>query len=482
MASHLGPPSSHAPRSRRRFSHHVVRMTRTPSTGLCKDLPLRRHHARGPPARPPRGVLRHTLPRRVRGPSSWFLPTSTASASGRSAGLLHPTADPEVHRVAAPAVPSPPGVVGLERSLRCLALQSLPLPRSRADVATGPCPLAVAGCHPPTSRPCSTRESVASRRRGRLRSARCSPGLPSPGATRRSSLCSLPSPARARLRPRRWLVRQARCPASPPRLAAGVRFVLAARTSGPCRGRRPGASSRRVRRPGLPRRRPFGAPRVQPASPRTSLDRAVVCARGRSLAPRRPVPPDGGPPVRGRPRSALRGRSPVASPGRSPGRAARLHRLATRSPWPGGPHPTPRQRRLRSAPSARRRACFEGRLAVDGSDLSTARPEGRATAASLDRRRRRQGSRTAACFAGGRRRPLRRPPCPRPEGGTARRPRRDRRACSATSPEGSVVAVGTPWVAGLPLGRLAPPVGRVRAPRPSSAPRRDLRTEVRSPP
>lgn len=169
---------------------------------------------------------------------------------------------------------------------------------------------------------------------------------------------------------------------------------------------------------------------VQPASPRASLDRAVVCARGRSLAPRRPVPPGGGPPARGRPRSALRGRSPVASPGRSPGRAARLHRLVT---------PLPVARRTAADASTASSALrsvrpppclLRGQVGRGRERPPPARPEGRATAVSLDRRRRRQGSRTAACFAGGRHRPLRRPRLPSRRGG----PLADRAATAVPAP------------------------------------------------
>jgi len=70
--------------------------------------------------------------------------------------------------------------------------RAFPSRGSRARVAASPCPLAVP--HPAsdgaTSRLCSAGESVASARRCRLAFARCSPGLPCPGAPR--SPCGSP--------------------------------------------------------------------------------------------------------------------------------------------------------------------------------------------------------------------------------------------------------------------------------------------------
>ena len=168
----------HAPRSRRRFVHHVARWFAEHLVGLCKDRLSIDITSGAPQPASPCGALRHTLSGRVRGPSSWFLPTSTVCATGRFAGLLHPAADHEVHRVSAPAVPSRCRVGRSGAFPPMLALQSIPLLRSRAGVTADRCPLAVASCRLLASRPCSTQESVASRCRCRPRFARGSPGLP----------------------------------------------------------------------------------------------------------------------------------------------------------------------------------------------------------------------------------------------------------------------------------------------------------------
>lgn len=59
------------------------------------------------------------------------------------------------------------------------SLQSLPLPRSRAHITAGRCLLAIHWCANTrvTSRPCSTRKSVARERRCRRIRARCSLGI-----------------------------------------------------------------------------------------------------------------------------------------------------------------------------------------------------------------------------------------------------------------------------------------------------------------
>jgi hypothetical protein len=183
------------------------------------------------------------------------------------------------------------------------------------------------GCRLSTSRPCSTLESVASCCRCRPHSARCSPGFPSCEPSACALVCLLaPRPA-PRPRPRRWLAAADTLPclfASLEGVASGSSARHAHRTCARRTARGPCAVRSVVT--GCPDSvSPLGAPCVQPASPRTSLDRAVVVARGRSLAPRRPVPPDGGPPVCGRLRSALRGRAPCP-PGRS-----RLNRAPARA-------------------------------------------------------------------------------------------------------------------------------------------------------
>ena len=132
----------HAPRSRRRFVHHVARWFAEHLVGLCKDRLSIDITSGAPQPASPCGALRHTLSGRVRGPSSWFLPTSTVCATGRFAGLLHPAADHEVHRVSAPAVPSRCRVGRSGAFPPMLALQSIPLLRSRAGVTADRCPLA----------------------------------------------------------------------------------------------------------------------------------------------------------------------------------------------------------------------------------------------------------------------------------------------------------------------------------------------------
>lgn len=78
---------------------------RAPSIGLSKDL--------ASPPFPPRDPLPRTevrfgqpLPAGCLGPTSWFLTTLPVSSPSKSVGLLHPTADHEVHRVSCSAVPS----------------------------------------------------------------------------------------------------------------------------------------------------------------------------------------------------------------------------------------------------------------------------------------------------------------------------------------------------------------------------------------
>jgi hypothetical protein len=145
---------------------------------LSKDPPLHRHHQKSPLPRTEVRFGRSLLPEH-HGPSTWFLPTLTVSSSSDLASLLHLAADHEVHRVSCLAVPP----VGADSGNphRCHTLQSLPLPSSWRRVTTARSPLAVAGCTRPTSRPCSTRESVARPRRCRRVHARCSLGLLFPG-------------------------------------------------------------------------------------------------------------------------------------------------------------------------------------------------------------------------------------------------------------------------------------------------------------
>jgi len=79
------------------------------------------------------------LPRDTHVPPSWALTTLTASSTRPFVGLLHPTADHEVHRVSAAALP------------RRLAFPPMPYPSELSPrqvavpyVTAGRCPLAVA--------------------------------------------------------------------------------------------------------------------------------------------------------------------------------------------------------------------------------------------------------------------------------------------------------------------------------------------------
>lgn len=111
-------------------------------------------------------------------PSSWFLTTSTASSAPRVAGLLHPAADPGVHRVSArgflaetrhflcfPAVQVEP-LEGILADSRTVSPRPLPPCRSLPDHRhASPGPVAgsrsvvVGGSGASASRPCSVVES-----------------------------------------------------------------------------------------------------------------------------------------------------------------------------------------------------------------------------------------------------------------------------------------------------------------------------------
>lgn len=79
------------------------------------------------------------LPRTSLGPSSRFLTTSTGSSSMDFAGLLHPAADPGIHRVSA-ALVTRLAARSIGLPLRCHTLQSLPLPSSLAPRRRGSFP------------------------------------------------------------------------------------------------------------------------------------------------------------------------------------------------------------------------------------------------------------------------------------------------------------------------------------------------------
>lgn len=306
----------HAPRSRRRFVHHVARLFAEHLVGLCKDRLSIDITSGAPQPASPCGALRHTLSGRVRGPSSWFLPTSTVCATGRFAGLLHPAADHEVHRVSAPAVPSRFRVGRSGAFPPMLALQSIPLLRSCIGVTADRCPLALqaAACWPRGLAP----------RKSPLRPAavadRASPvallGFPFWSINSRSvhsgCACALPSWTPLRAGP----FTLARAPSWVPFASLGRRSFSSpahlalptsstarcgshlAGDSSPCpRAWRPVRSScadtsrlmtsaRRLRHGGasplgcpslVP---PFGSPCVRPMSPCASRTRAVVCSPG----------------------------------------------------------------------------------------------------------------------------------------------------------------------------------------------------------
>jgi hypothetical protein len=113
----------------RRSETHLTSLGSLPSAFLrvLQRAPLRRHTPRAR-SRGPKPASGRSLPGTVRVPSSRFLTALTACATRGLAGLLHPAADPGVHRVpdlrrACPRC--------LGSTSRCHALQSVPLPCSR---------------------------------------------------------------------------------------------------------------------------------------------------------------------------------------------------------------------------------------------------------------------------------------------------------------------------------------------------------------
>ena len=114
-----------------------------------------------------------TMPIVTRVPPSWVLTTLTASSTGPCASLLHPAADHEVHRVSTLDVQvqrvltdATPSRVFPSR-VAVPVVTARPLPPRRCWLHTNP-----------TSRRCSTRESVALHCRCQLCRARYSHGLP----------------------------------------------------------------------------------------------------------------------------------------------------------------------------------------------------------------------------------------------------------------------------------------------------------------
>jgi hypothetical protein len=127
---------------------------------VVQRSPLHRHHAWSPlpHTRGCTSVQRYHAT--ALGPPPWFLPTLTVSSSTRSRACCIP--QPTMRFIGFRLLPARLPAVGRLLPLRCSTLQSVPLPSSRGGVAATPCLLAVTDCDVgPTSRPCSTRESVA---------------------------------------------------------------------------------------------------------------------------------------------------------------------------------------------------------------------------------------------------------------------------------------------------------------------------------
>lgn len=156
------------------FRSHSARC-RAPSTE-SQRTPLRRHAHRCPHPRA-RARFGKSPPGDLHVPPTPFLPASTVSSTDGSAGLLHPAADPGVHRVAAPRDRVP--AIRSALSLRCPPFRAFP---SREAWPTSPwtsAPLPLAGnASGSTPRPSSARESVATWTRGRVASLDALLGFP----------------------------------------------------------------------------------------------------------------------------------------------------------------------------------------------------------------------------------------------------------------------------------------------------------------
>lgn len=114
-----------------------------------------------------------TMPIATLVPSTWSLTTLTVSSTGPFASLLHPATDHEVHRVSTPGVPAMHVLTDATPSRVFPSRAAVPV------VAARPMPPRRHWLHTrPTSRPCSTRESVALCRRCQLHRTRYSHGLP----------------------------------------------------------------------------------------------------------------------------------------------------------------------------------------------------------------------------------------------------------------------------------------------------------------
>jgi hypothetical protein len=106
-------------------------------------------------------------PGTVRVPPSWSLTTSTVSSSRALAGLLHPAPDHGVHRVSTRAVLRARSCLRRQSRSRASSPMLLPLRAFPTRAAVPASPLTVAPSSflrlpaAATSRPCSTRASVA---------------------------------------------------------------------------------------------------------------------------------------------------------------------------------------------------------------------------------------------------------------------------------------------------------------------------------
>lgn len=136
-----GPIHPHAPRSRRRIVHHVLRCShRIPPSGLSKDRPS---VAIATVAPQPTPLARRfgTRCHPCAGSVLVVLRHLDGLRSSRFADLLHPADDHEVRRVSAPAVPPLGG--RYETSSSALHPPEPSLPCSRDRVTAIRCPLVV---------------------------------------------------------------------------------------------------------------------------------------------------------------------------------------------------------------------------------------------------------------------------------------------------------------------------------------------------
>ena len=175
--AHNLPPSHLEPSPAKPHSQHLSwDFQRLPSTDIYPRILSQKHRSTSFGAPLPNGSLL---------PPSGFLTLSTAYSSRAFAGLLHPATSLGFATFRLP--PKSPCQRLRRHTPRDAnhTLQSFPLPCSRT-LSPGPlpprCQLPIPSLKPfaPTSRPYSANKSVASTKRCRLTSARCSLGLRSP--------------------------------------------------------------------------------------------------------------------------------------------------------------------------------------------------------------------------------------------------------------------------------------------------------------